>query len=325
MDLDRICRYILDVGGEDELLKTALWIKADKKRIREYQRLKRVIALTGESKDISDATIERAYHSFTFTRSRELIKPKRVFTKIIQYAAAVVLVALSWHYFSNEYFKEENQYVVETTFGNSTKNTLPDGTIVWLNGGSKLTYSSQFNDSKSRDVQLEGEAYFTVAKNEDIPFRVKTKSFVIKVLGTSFNVNAYDAASIITTLEEGKVELHNISGDAIGRLNPGQQAVCSAGIDNVSIKQVNTSCFTSWKDGYLVFDDLPLDEVVPKLEQFYNIRIVVDESYSKNCKISGRAHRNVPIEQLLITLETTFGISYELSLTNQEKIQVILK
>ncbi len=158
---------------------------------------------------------------------------------------------------------------ISTPPGAKTSTTLPDGSIVWLNSESEISFPSQFD--KQRPVTLTGEAFFEVVKS-DKPFIVETEYGKVEVLGTSFNVMAYaDDGVFETTLVEGKVSLISKNAAHENILKPGQHAVL--GKDGFIIKNVETQYFTSWKEGKLVFSREPFPSFIKKLERWYNTTI----------------------------------------------------
>lgn len=143
---------------------------------------------------------------------------------------------------------------------------LADGTQVWLNADSELKYPVQFLDTVRR-VYLRGEAYFAVAKREYQPFVVVSEGIQVTVLGTEFNLRNYRAEEMATTLVEGAVWLTHKSGGECC-LKPGQQAVVRNG--GIVVKEVETSRYTCWKEGYFSFDDKTLDEILQELARWYD-------------------------------------------------------
>lgn len=169
-----------------------------------------------------------------------------------------------------------NQVIVP--YGKRSNILLSDGTRVWLNSGSKLVYTPSFK-GKSREVFLEGEAYFDVAKNADKPFYVKTQAYIIKVSGTKFNVMAYKQDNQLnTTLVEGKVSL-TVNGQLFPKeviLAPNQRASFSPENKSFQISKVdNIENSIAWINGYLFFDNEDISAVIKKLSRYYNITIEI--------------------------------------------------
>jgi transmembrane sensor len=162
---------------------------------------------------------------------------------------------------------------VFTPFGARSSFTLPDGSKVWLNSGSTLTYGQAFGDL--RLVTLEGEAYFEVIKDRD-PFVVNTSLGIVQVQGTSFNVKILtDDRCFVTTLEEGLVTVVDSQDYHAVTLKPGQQSSLANG--HWIVHEVETELYTSWRDGRIIFRRQYLPEVASRLERWYNVNIELDD------------------------------------------------
>lgn len=167
---------------------------------------------------------------------------------------------------------------LSTPKGGQYQITLPDGTKVWLNAASKLSYPKFFSGVQ-RMVELDGEAYFEVARKEKQPFIVKTSKEQVEVLGTHFNVNSYAEEEISkVALAEGKVSVR-LQNDQFKVLNPGQQSVVKA--QQVWVEQVNIDEVIAWKNGEFMFNNEALSSAVRQLERWYDIDIEVDPALSK--------------------------------------------
>jgi ferric-dicitrate binding protein FerR (iron transport regulator) len=177
---------------------------------------------------------------------------------------------------------------------------LPDGTKVWLNSASSLRFPTRFT-GVSRQVEITGEAYFEVTKKPAMPFRVKTNRAEIEVLGTHFNVMAYDDESIMkTTLLEGAVNIK--SGTFSARLKPGQQAQINTTGQNKVINDVDLDDETAWKNGIFQFRDAEIDVILRQAARWYD----VDVSYKSKVpakEFTGRISRNVKASELLNMLK----------------------
>ena len=191
--------------------------------------------------------------------------------------------------------------------GGTYQVTLPDGTKVWLNSESTLQYPSRFGDAQ-RVVQLKGEAYFEVAKDKKRPFRVATAGQNLEVLGTQFNITAYDnEPAIKTTLVEGSVKITNLRAGADNTLKPGQQSVITDG--NTAINEVSIEQFTAWKEGFFSFEETPFDEVLEQLARWYDVDIEYRRKPNKT--FSGKMKRNARLSSVLDFFEGS-GISFQL-------------
>jgi transmembrane sensor len=161
-------------------------------------------------------------------------------------------------------------------FGKSANITLSDGTRVWLNSGSKLVFPPAFR-GKTRDVSLEGEAYFEVAANKEKPFFVTTDLFKMKVYGTKFNVQSYlQDKEYNIVLVEGKVSMNSIIDKQSIEvfLIPNQKATISRGGTKFEINSIeNMEVYTAWIDGYLAFTNEKVSEVLKRVSRYYNVEI----------------------------------------------------
>lgn len=200
--------------------------------------------------------------------------------------------------------------VLTTPRGGQFQVVLPDGTKVWLNAASSLSYPTAFT-GKERLVEVSGEAYFEVARDADKPFRVKIgkQDSYIDVLGTHFNINAYsDEGSIRATLLEGRIRF--VAAQAVV-LSPGQQAVLAAGMQTPQVVNgVDTSAVMAWRNGLFNFEGQHLREVMRQLARWYNIEVVYEQEVP-DVVFGGKIVRNVSLTQLLKIL-TDAGVHFRL-------------
>lgn len=205
----------------------------------------------------------------------------------------------------------ENVYnTMSTPNGRQFKLILPDGTKVWLNAASSIHYPTMFS-GRERLVTVTGEAYFEVAPNADMPFRVNISDKAeIEVLGTSFNVNAYNnEETISTTLLTGSVRVVTDRNKGV-MIKPGQQAQIANSAarqgkqHNTGIEVLSTDVekAVAWKDGLFNFDNVPLQEAMRQLERWYDIRIVYEKEVP-DIKLAGKMTKQVTLSGLLIVLE----------------------
>ncbi|OUP12101.1 hypothetical protein B5F34_00380 [Mediterranea sp. An20] len=191
--------------------------------------------------------------------------------------------------------------------GNAYELTLSDGTHIWLNAESELSYPTTFQGGE-REVKLKGEAYFEVAKNPDKPFRVKTGGLDVEVLGTSFNVSAYDnEANICVTLAEGAVAVQTGKGEEF-RISPSEQLTYHRESRQSDIRTVQTQMFTSWTRGEYIFKDATLDEILTKLSHWYDFRVQYEDQRLKDKRFSCTVDRSISLQQLLELLSYTSDV-----------------
>jgi len=191
--------------------------------------------------------------------------------------------------------------------------SLSDGTKVWLNSKSTLKYPVEFS-GKTRNVTLEGEAYFEVSKNAQSPFTVKTKSGDVTVLGTHFNVSAYaEDQNFETTLAEGKVKVSEENQSVI--LNPGQQARSKN--SGLRVVDVDAAVYTAWKDGKFYFENENLKNILNKMARWYNFEVKFQQKELEQIKFTGIVLKDEPIDRFLDIISKTSNIKYKITKVNQ--------
>jgi ferric-dicitrate binding protein FerR (iron transport regulator) len=229
--------------------------------------------------------------------------------------AAVILIVfgLGWSTeMITESLSEKEQIVhqLEVPKGQRSKLILADGTEVWLNSDSKLDFAIN-KESKERIVNLEGEAFFHVARDEKKPFIVRVKGQELKVLGTTFNVRSYwDEESVYTTLEEGSVEIK--AGGRTVILEPNQQLEFNRLSNRLSRKAVDTNYYTVWRDGRYVFDNESFSDLIRMVERWYDVQFIYPEDFFEGMHYSGVIKRTMPIEHVLTLINHTTPIRYEM-------------
>lgn len=194
--------------------------------------------------------------------------------------------------------------------GGEYKLTLMDGTRIWLNSNSKLRFPSEFG-SGVRKVELEGEAYFNVAKDSIHPFVVDVNKVQVKVLGTSFNVNAYsDLNEIVTTLVEGKVEMSDTLFGNKDILLPNEQYLFNRLTGKVVKHAVDSRIYTAWKDGRFVFENESLEDIMMRLSRWYNVEVFFLNESLRELRFSGDLTRYDNIDQILELIELTQKVKF---------------
>jgi hypothetical protein len=191
------------------------------------------------------------------------------------------------------------QMMLNTPKGGTYQLVLPDGTKVWLNAASSLKFPATFE--KERKVILKGEAYFEVTANAKQPFKVETSSQLVEVLGTHFNINAYEnEATAKTTLLQGSIRVGTIL------LKPGEQAAGTVKITDVNIDEI-----MGWKNGYFVFENEQLPSIMRKISRWYDVDIVFKGEMPAD-EFGGRVTRFVNLSQVLKKLELTNKVHFKI-------------
>lgn len=198
---------------------------------------------------------------------------------------------------------------ISTPKGGQYEVVLPDGTKVWLNSASSIQFPTAFT-GKERRVSLQGEAYFEVAKNKAMPFKVKTDFQEIEVLGTHFNVMAYDnESSIKTTLLEGSVKVFSKDGGAL--LKPGQQAELNKSNRRLAVQEVSTKAAVAWKNGIFMFAHEDMRSILNKISRWYDVEIIYKNT-STDHRYSGNISRFDEVTEVLKTMEMTGTVHFEI-------------
>jgi transmembrane sensor len=203
-------------------------------------------------------------------------------------------------------------------YGKKTELLLADGTKVWLNAGSRLAFPSKFTKN-TREIYLEGEACFRVAKNENQPFIVKAGNLDVKVLGTHFNVSAYSKdATIETVLLEGSVALEKPKAFGLGKsevvLKPNQKASFKKEESEITVTdEADVDLYVAWTYGWLKYERESLWSVLRKVERYYNVEIQLPASYPGDDKITGKLDLKESLNAVMVVLADASGFEYRIS------------
>lgn len=210
-------------------------------------------------------------------------------------------------------------YVLSTPKGGQYSAVLSDGTRVWLNAESSLTYPVQFTGNERR-VELVGEAYFEVSHNRK-PFIVSSRQQEIEVLGTHFNVNAYkNQAFTTTTLISGSVEIVNLESQVTSRLSPGKQSTVRDG--RINIQEVNVTPFVSWRNGLFSFRETEMHEVMNQLSRWYDVEVIYERPVPPT-HFFGDIRRNESLASVLSILKQS-GVNFKIEKDGSQSKLIVL-
>ena len=279
-----------------------------------------------ENKLILDQILDKLHHRISlheeqvagnrFTRSKIL----SVFSKV---AAVLILPLLVYSLFltvriSKSNLADARQSVwktVKSTTGMQTDFILPDGSHVWLNSGSEFKYPVPFA-ADVRQVELKGEAFFDVTKDQAHPFLVHAGKLNIEVKGTRFNVISYaDEKSGELVLESGSVRLYSgnyADNHTLATLKPGERAYLDNFQNKLTVSKVDVCKYTAWKDGLLVFKNDRMDEVILRLSRWFNVEIILQSPELKNYVYSA-TYRDETLSEILELLKISAPIKYTIS------------
>jgi ferric-dicitrate binding protein FerR (iron transport regulator) len=295
-----IIRLFSGEADQVEKKKIEEWLGESAENKKLYADLREIWLSTGIQNNADNYNLEEAILKFRGQISQERNQLKNQFNlqQFLKYAAIFIMaLALPFSYYlgTRNVQTDNSITTISCAFGDKSSIVLPDSSKVWLNSGSKLTFNSDFK-SGERKVVLEGEAFFSVSKDKEHPFHVKTKDIDIEVLGTKFNLKAYpEEINITTTLVEGSLEIS--SQTQYTRIKPDQRLVFNKENKKMVLLEIkDTSADTEWKDGRLVFRNESLDELAPKLQRWFDVDIVFADEKVKQRRFTGVLERESILE-----------------------------
>ena len=235
------------------------------------------------------------------------------FLRTFYLAASLAIGVISTSLFYQFYLNKENTKfnTIETPCGQRLKLSLSDGSTVWLNSNSSLTFPTRFS-SKQREVSLMGEAYFEVQSNPSSPFIVNTKNYKVKAVGTQFNINSYDENLITTSLVSGRVEVL-LPNNTTVEMKPNQEFILENSYS--TIKESNENFQFSWKEGILDFNGLSLAEFIPLLHNYfdYTIEIKGQKLIDSKVTFTGKFYINDGIRHILRVLQSQQNFDFKIN------------
>ena len=321
-----IKKYIQGKSSEAENQQLLQWMQQapeNKKRLFDEKDIWDTNAYhSNEKKYESDPELELLKKNIKSVKTNKIHKIKRA----LQIAALILITfGLGW---SSQFISFQNEeptiasgmQQVFVPKGQINQIFLADGTRIWINSESTLTAPSVFA-SDERIVKLNGEAFFEVAKDKKRPFKVELNGQIIEVLGTSFNVRAYENSNKIeTTLQSGEIKLR--IGQQTNILSPGEQSLYDKTKQELIISKVDPVTYSSWKDGRFEFHNEDLIEVLKVVERWYDVEISYDENTFRGMHFSGVIKRNKDAIHFLELLNISYPIRYQI---DADKINISSK
>lgn len=307
-DLIRIKKFLESNEVDEEFIKTLKlqWDLCDGSEIGDKERFAGILQ-----------EIRKALAEGGATRTAPV--KKKFSIGFISKVAAVLLIPVLVAVFvlqqkRNDHLSAQDLHTISTSRGSLKTVVLPDGSKVWLNAESSLSYAeSDFND-KQRLVHLKGQGYFEVTKNPLKPFVVQGKSLLVKVLGTKFNFSTYDEdPKVSVTLLEGSVALapSNKQSQLLCRLVPDQKAVFDKSQGKLVVEEVNASNAKEWTSGALVFEDEELIQIARELERHFDIKVQFENESIKHLKFFGRFKTGQSLDAVLGIMVSEQRFDYE--------------
>lgn len=311
-----LIRYMRGISSDAENARIALWLKENPENETILLRIARIYYAQRTKERILRRNPVATYNKVQHRRQR---KTRYLFIRRFSVVAACIAIMVTTvvnsYYSTRE--KPETQYItIQTNAGMRTNLNLPDGTVVFLNSASKLTYPVPF-DSKERRVTLDGEGYFKVAHNTKQPFivNVAEKQVEVEVLGTEFNMQAYASDQLLrTTLVDGSVKLNLQTESGTWKhvlLKPSEKAIYDMKAKSLHIARINTLYDTAWTQGRLIFKDMSVPEVLTRLSHFYNVSFEIEDAIINNYMFTG-TFENRQLSQVLDYLCISSQIKYKI-------------
>lgn len=271
-----ISRYLMGNASSQEIEELFNWIKSRDENLQYFHRQQDIWAVLNPAINLEDVNTDNAEQRVLRKTGIALIK-RSFFKKFVFFWSRIAAVALLpliaiigfllLHTMGDSALDD---VTITTAFGSMSSTNLPDGSTVWLNANSSLTYSPEMN-SGTRDVFLHGEAYFEVRSDAAHPFNVHTPYITVTAKGTEFNVNAYDSIASVT-LVNGLVDVE-VKEQSL-QLNPGEHLAITDGKPMVS-DNIDTARYCSWRNGMLIFEDESLLNICNRLQQMYDVEFVI--------------------------------------------------
>ena len=275
-----IVKFLSGEISPEEQSSMSVWINESDENRKYFLELKNIWETAHPSFDPTDIDAEKAHRALL-----KQIKPtpahKMPFLLWFQRVAAIliipVLIFAAAQYNQNSKRKSTVAYQeILSPLGMKSTITLPDGSVVWLNSGSKLKYPVEFN-TDIREVQLYGEAFFKVQSDKKHPFIVSTKNLQVIATGTAFNIESYcnDSISAVTLLE-GKLDV-KVGGVTMQHIDPNQRFLYNYSTRKYAVSRTDANRWCAWKDGILAFRNEPLEDVFKRIGRTYNVDLIVKD------------------------------------------------
>jgi ferric-dicitrate binding protein FerR (iron transport regulator) len=309
-------RYLRGKSSETENIRMMQWLKESPDNEKTLLQVAQIY-YAAQAKERMQQRNPLA--AFDKALKRRKNKMQRLFIRRFTVAAACAALVVSLvanYYFLSQAKVEQSFITIRTNAGMRTHLTLPDGTEVHLNASGKLVYPASFN-SKERRVTLDGEGYFQVARDAKRPFivRAESKTVEVEALGTAFNMQAYASDSLLkTTLVEGTVRIGTQSESgrwSYTKMKPSERAVYNLNENRMKLTSVNPAYDTAWMQGWLMFRDMPVPEVLTKLSYFYGVTFEVKDAVINNYTFTGMFD-NRQLSQVLDYLCISSHIGYKI-------------
>ncbi len=318
-----ILRYLEKTASDEEYEVILKWIKEDennKKYLFDLESLYNSIEFDDSSKEDyleieKDRLLKKLLYNTTETESST--KRKRYNLTFLKVSACIIVIVSTLgfgYYFLNNSNVIHNEHLslIQNEELKAKEVILADGTKVWLNHNSSISYPESFKGKSERRIHLIGEAYFEVAKDEKCPFYVESEAFNVRVLGTSFNIknSATDNKSSVTLIS-GEIEVKGNKDEGHITLSPGQKAEIDHSDHRLKVYDTNAVLDAVWHNDLITFENATILDIRETLEYLYGVEIFLDPGLNIRYKYSGVIKKRDSIDSVLNSLTNTIPFKYE--------------
>lgn len=305
-----ISKYLNHAASEDELVLLERWMDESEENREMVLKLKNEFVLS-TLMDKFDGVV-----GVVEEKDSEVMKRKlNLFRPFFKYAAIVVGVGL-FTFSALKYLEHTKMPVYQfltVEEGERAKIVLSDGSEIWLNSNTKISYPDNFNRT-NRDVKLSGEAYFKVAKNQDLPFIINTQNIEVEVVGTEFNVRSYDDDNTIDVqVVEGKVRVMPDTGDDDSHMLTANEMLTFNKATSSFSEQTFDSDVENWREGKYMFRNRTLKEIIRQLERIYAVDFIVKDKALLDEVYYGEINMKDSISNIMDIISINDRFSYEIN------------
>ena len=274
----------------------------------------------------NDAEFEELWQKIKESQRKASLSVSRT---MFRYAAIVILLlgfgGIAGYFLANRNFEyaETGIQKYTATRGSVSIVEFPDGTKVWLNSESEITFRED-HKKKQRYAELTGEAYFEVTHRDDFPFIVKVSNLFVRDLGTTFNLKAYPEDDYIeTSLVEGKIDILTENGNTVVTLEPGESAVYSPGQRKMELHSVNNNVLSAWREGKFVIRDQRLEDIFNELSRWYGIKFQFQNDKLRDYRFTGNIKKSTTALHVLKVLKVATDFNYRV-VENVDKPDIVI-
>ena len=317
METNLLSRILTGEGSSAEKEEFYRMLGENKKEEELFYEVKSLWLRTSKQQTVVD--VDSEFENLWRKLNHSVKRPSfSIGKRILQYAAIAIFMlsigGLAGYFISKNDIEISGTAVQKYTAMKGSVSTVEfaDGTKVWLNSGSELTYHED-NKTKQRLAELHGEAFFEVKHREDFPMMVKVGQIVIRDLGTTFNIKAYPEDNTIeTSLIEGKADILNYKGNSLVELTPGESALYSKEDKKIEIKPFISNVLSAWRDGKFVIRDQRLEDIFTEISRWYDVEFKFENQALRDYKYTGNIKKSTTAQYVLKMLKLTANFNYRI-------------